>query len=66
MSSQLLGQINKHSSKLAEFANSLGALQGLPATAWAEHLDTQSQELARDRSDPVSQNKLSAGEVELF
>lgn len=66
MSSQLLGQIRKHSSMLADFANSLGALEGLPSTAWAEHLDAQSQELTRDTSDPVSQNKLSAGEMELF
>ncbi|AYC32581.1 methyl-accepting chemotaxis protein [Pseudomonas cavernae] len=66
MSSQLLGQIRKHSGKLAEFATGLGALAGQPVESWAQRMEADSRELARDRSDPVSQNKLSAGEVELF
>lgn len=66
MSSQLLGQIRKHSSKLTEFADGLGALADQPVDSWAQRMDADSRELTRDRSDPVNQSKLCAGEVELF
>ncbi|MCY1269408.1 Methyl-accepting chemotaxis protein (MCP) signaling domain protein [compost metagenome] len=66
MSSQLLGQIGKHSARLGAFAGALGQLDERPAQHWPEHLQRQAEELARPVGNPVSQTSVSAGAVELF
>ena len=66
MSSQLIGQIGKHSARLGALAVGLGALDGRPPGEWGERLRKEVTELGRPLSNPVAQTSLSAGEVELF
>ncbi len=66
MSSQLLGQVGKHSARLGALAVGLGALDGREPGEWGERLRGEVAELGRPLSNPVAQTSLSAGEVELF
>ena len=66
MSSQLLGQVGKHSARLGALAVGLGALDGREPGEWGERLRGEVAELGRPMSNPVAQTSLSAGEVELF
>ncbi|MNZ73887.1 Methyl-accepting chemotaxis protein 2 [compost metagenome] len=66
MSSQLLGQIGKHSSRLGDLASGLGDLDGHAPGDWRERLERQTAELQRPLGNPVSQTSVNAGAVELF
>ncbi|WP_044871674.1 methyl-accepting chemotaxis protein [Pseudomonas sp. LFM046] len=66
MSSQLLGQMRKHFTKLGGFARGLGGLRGLEPEHWAERLGDETTELRKPVANPVAQSSVNAGEVELF
>ncbi|MFC5698043.1 methyl-accepting chemotaxis protein [Pseudomonas sp. GCM10022186] len=66
MSSQLLGQMRKHFARLGGFAAGLGGLRSLAPEQWAERLDSETAELRKPIANPVSQQSVGAGEVELF
>ncbi|WP_455429670.1 methyl-accepting chemotaxis protein [Metapseudomonas resinovorans] len=66
MSSQLIGQMRKHFAKLGSFATGIGGLHAVAPEHWAERVEEETAELRKPVANPVSQNSVNAGEVELF